>query len=477
MKKRTRRQKAIIRRNIFLSLCAVVLIAAIALVSFVVNSISNKFDSTNSSSQTQSIESSESKPNTESKTESSAESKTESKVESKLESETESKTESIPEYKPRPAPDNGPKPDATATVLSIGDIMVHQPQLEGAKTSDGYDFSDFFKVISPYYQKADLTIGNLELTFGGKKSGSYKGYPAFNTPDSLATTMKKSGINMLMTSNNHSYDTGFYGLKRTAEVLRKKGLEYTGTKETPSDPPYLVKSVNGIKIGIANFTYETTGSDSSRKYLNGGAIKKEANAYINTFCYQRIEKFYKEAQKIIDNMRIEGAEFITFYMHWGSEYQLKANTWQKSIAQKLSNMGVDIIIGGHPHVVQPVELIHAEGSDHTTICVYSLGNAVSNQRRELISSARKGHTEDGAMFTYTLKRVNNVVSIESIDIIPTWVRKYQDNGYKYTIYPIDGTNYSKVASKLEESYKRTKAIVANGLSECQKHIGCKVTFK
>lgn len=469
MKKRTRRQKAILRRNLFLTACAIVLITAIALVSFIVSTISNKTDSNNSSSQTQSVESVESTQSITSKPESSQESKTESK--------TESKDESITEYTPRPSTDNGPKPDATATVLSIGDIMMHQTQLDGAKTSDGYDFSDFFKVISPYYQNADLTIGNLELTFGGEKSGGYKGYPAFNTPDSLATVIKNSGINMLMTANNHSNDTGFYGLKRTAKILRKKGLEYTGTKETLADPPYLVKSVNGIKIGIANFTYETPGSDPSRKYLNGGAIKKEANDYINTFSYQRINKFYKEAQKVIDNMRIEGAEFITFYMHWGEEYQLKANTWQKSIAQELSNMGVDIIIGGHPHVVQPVELIHAEGSDHTTICIYSLGNAVSNQRRELISSSPKGHTEDGAMFSYTLKRVNNVVSIESVDVIPTWVRKYQDSGYKYTIYPIDSTEYSAISSKLKESYKRTKAIVKDGLTECQEHLGCEVTFK
>ena len=79
-------------------------------------------------------------------------------------------------------------------------------------------------------------------------------------------------------------------------------------------------------------------------------------------------------------------------------------------------MGVDIIIGGHPHVVQPMELIHAEGSEHPTVCIYSLGNAVSNQRRELISNARKGHTEDGAMFSYTIKRVNNVVSLESVNV-------------------------------------------------------------
>ena len=476
MKKRTRRQKAIIRRRIFLSSCALVLTCVIALVTFAITSLTGGNEDIVSSSQitsTQSSEASESKVESQKPAVSSTTSKTETKTESKTESENDSNSL----YEPRPDTDKGPKPDATATVLSIGDIMVHQPQLEGAKTSNGYDFSDFFKVVSPYFKKADLTVGNLELTFGGTKSGSYKGYPAFNTPDSLATTMKNSGIDVLMTSNNHSNDTGFYGLKRTAEVLRKTGLEYTGTKEKLSDPPYLVKKVNGIKIGIANFTYETTGKDASRKYLNGGAIKKEANDYINTFSYQRIDKFYKEAQKMIDDMKYEGAEFITFYMHWGEEYQLKANNWQKTIAQKLCNMGVDIIIGGHPHVVQPMELIHAEGSEHTTVCIYSLGNAVSNQRRELISSARKGHTEDGVMFSYTIKRVNNVVSLASVDVIPTWVHKYSSSGWKYTIYPIDGTTYSNVSSKLKESKARTEAIIKKGLTECQTHLGCEITFK
>ncbi len=435
MKKRTRRQKAILRRNIFLTLCAICLIGIISLTCFIISAIQRANSNIKDNSQnTQSTESTESKP------------------------------EVIP--------------DTFATVLSIGDIMVHQPQLEGAKTSDGYDFSDFFKETDTYYKKADLTVGNLELTFGGSESGSYKGYPAFNTPDQLADAIKDSGINMLMTSNNHSNDTGFFGLKRTATVLKEKGLSFTGTKETPQDPKYLVKEVNGIKIGIVNFTYETQGSDPSRKYLNGGAIKQEANDYINTFSYQRIEKFYTEAEEIITGMKNDGAEFITFYMHWGEEYQLTANTWQKSIAQKLSNLGVDIIIGGHPHVVQPVELIHAEDSERTTICIYSLGNAVSNQRRELISSSPKGHTEDGVMFSYTLKKSNGNVSLQSVDVIPTWVKKYSGgNGYKYTIYPIDGTEYSGISSKLEESLKRTKAIVKDGLTECQEYLGCKVTFE
>lgn len=437
MKKRTRRQKAIIRRRIFLSACSLILVAVIALIVFVVNSIINI---------------SEKQPNKDNN------SSTESKVEEVI-------------------------PETYATVLSIGDIMVHKTQLDGTKTTDGYDFSAFFKEVSPYFQNADLTVGNLELTFGGSESGSFRGYPTFNTPDQLADAIKNSGINILMTSNNHSNDTSLFGLKRTAKVLKEKGIEFTGTRETEDEPKYLVKEINNIKIGIANFTYETPGEDATRKYLNGGAINKDANGLINTFSYQRIESFYSEAQSFIDSMKNDGAEFITFYMHWGEEYQLTANTWQKSIAQRLSNMGVDMIVGGHPHVVQPMELIHSEDGQTTTVCIYSLGNAVSNQRRELMSSSPKGHTEDGVMFSYTLKKSNDgEVTLTDIDLIPTWVYKYSENGYKYTIYPIEDienatAKYPNLASKLTESYERTKSTVSQGLTECQTEIGCEITFK
>ena len=440
MKKRTRRQKAIIRRRIFLSACALVLAAVIALIVFVAGSI---------------IGISEKQPQKDNI------------------SQTESNNSKVEEI----------IPDIYATVLSIGDIMCHSHQLEGAKTSDGYDFSAFFKELSPYFQKYDLCVGNLELTFGGTESGSYRGYPSFNTPDQLADTIKSSGINLLMTSNNHSYDTGLFGLKRTAQVLKEKQIEYTGTRELETEPKYLVKDINGIKIGIVNFTYETTGDDATRKYLNGGAISRDANGLINTFSYQRIDSFYTEAKSVIEAMKNDGAEFISFYMHWGEEYQLTANTWQKSIAQKLSNMGVDMIVGGHPHVVQPMELIHSEDSQNTTICIYSLGNAVSNQRRELMkNSSPKGHTEDGVMFSYKLKKSGDgEVSVVDVDIIPTWVYKYSQNGYKYTVYPIEDlqtatTKYSSLASKLTESYNRTKAIVESGLTECQQAIGCEITF-
>ncbi len=391
---------------------------------------------------------------------------------------------SVAEAPPEPEPE-----ETTATVLSTGDIMVHSPQLSGAYngTTGKYDFTAFFKETSSYYKKADLAVANLEVTFGGKSAGEYSGYPVFNCPDSLATAIKGSGINLLLTANNHSYDTGFDGLKRTAKVLRKKNISYTGTKEKAGDPTYIVKQVNNINIGMINYTYETTLANSAAgvKYLNGIPLKAEANEYINSFNYNKINDFYLEAYEYIEEMRQAGAEFIVFYIHWGNEYQTSPSTHQRAIAQELCNMGVDIIIGSHPHVIQPLELITAEDSTHTAICLYSTGNAVSNQRQELMTSCPSGHTEDGLMFEYTLRKNQEGVVLESIDLIPTWVNKYYGgSGYQYTIYPIKNSKQiekygfnSTEAAKARSSYLRTKELVSESLTQCQRAIGCSITFK
>lgn len=387
-------------------------------------------------------------------------------------------------------PEEPPFLETTATVISTGDIMVHEPQLYGAyvPSTKSYDFSAFFKEVAPYFKKADLSIANLEVTFGSEESGAYSGYPVFNCPDTLADAIKESGLNLILTANNHSYDTGLFGLTRTASVLKEKGIEFTGTKETEADPSYIVKTVNNINIGIVDYTYETTGADSpeGKKYLNGIPLKEEANALVNSFNYNKIEDFYRDAEEKITAMKNDGAEFIVFYMHWGNEYQTEENTHQNAIAQELSNLGVNMIIGGHPHVIQPVELITSEDGQNSTVCLYSLGNAVSNQRQERMEDCPSGHTEDGMLFEYTLRKTENGVILESLDIIPTWVDKYPGgSGYLYTIYPLEkrddaGEKYglsSALSERAGRSYDRTKKIVAEGLTACQKDIGCDITFK
>lgn len=445
-RKRTKRQKAIIRRRIFFTVCALLLVGLITLIITAVNLISNSI---------------------------------------KTKEPESSDISSIVQSEPKE-----PKLVSEITVLSIGDVMAHSTQIKGAYNSSTgeYDFSAFFKETKSYFKAADMTAANLELTFGGEKAGSYRGYPSFNTPDSLADTIRDAGISLLLTSNNHSYDTGLSGLKRTVSVLKEKGIAYTGTRELPEEEKYIIRDVKGINIGIASFTYETTNAQSTpgRKYLNGILLSEEANDLVNSFSYVNIDAFYQTAEQIIANMKKNGAEFITFYMHWGEEYQLKQNTWQKQIAQKLCDLGVDIIIGGHPHVVQPIELLTSSDGTRNTVCVYSLGNAVSNQRRELISSCRTGHTEDGLMFSYTLQEYSDgKIVLKAVDAIPTWVNRYSGGGgYLYTIYPLESSNYGSEKygfsgenlNDTTTSFERTKKIISEGLTQCQKALGCEIRF-
>lgn len=440
---RSRRQKAIIRRNLFLVCSAAVLVLLVIGIIFGIKAAV--------------------KPSKEDK-------KNDSSVSSVKSEEKELKTVS------------------SAYVVNTGDIMVHSTQLDGARLSaDNYDFSDFFKYIGKYMKKGDLSVGNLEVTFGGTQSGAYSGYPAFNTPDSLADTIKSAGFNFLLTTNNHCYDTGLFGLKRTAQVVKEKGFSFIGTKETEKDPEYTVKKVNGIKLGITAFTYETKCDTAGRKSLNGNIVSADANELINSFSYERINEFYKEAQKIVKGMKNDGADKIIFYMHWGEEYQLKENTWQKSIAQELCNMGVDLIIGSHPHVVQPVALIHSESGEHTAVCAYSMGNAISNQRQELMHpECTTGHTEDGMILSYKFDKLSDgSVVLSEFDIVPTWVNKYKGkSGYIYSMIPLETQNSgsefsldSSALSRSQRSYERTKATVGAGLSEIQKMLGMKPRFE
>lgn len=448
-KRKTRRQQAIIRRNIFMCVCALVLVVAITGVSLMISSIfkatkggNNNKNSSSKNSSSQSSDSGEIK-----------------KV-------------------------------ASAKVLNMGDIILHSTVLDGAydSSSKTYDFSAFFPLMEEYIDSADLTVANLEVTLGGSESGKYSGYPAFNAPDSLIDDLKSAGINFLLTSNNHSYDTGLYGLKRTVQVLKEKDMDFIGTKETEKDPTYVVKKVNGIKIGMVNYTYENYCDTEGRKSLNGNIIAQEANNLINSFSYENIKDFYEEAKQVIEDMQDDGAEFIVFYMHWGEEYQLKQNTWQDKISQELCNAGVDIIVGGHPHVIQPIKMLYSEDSSHETVCVYSLGNAISNQRRELMNpECTTGHTEDGLVFTFTLDKYSDgTVELKEVDVIPTWVDKYRGgSGYLYRMIPIEDPEESaekyglssSVLADLKESYARTEKIVAAGLIECQQKIGCKLRYQ
>lgn len=377
---------------------------------------------------------------------------------------------------------------ASATILSTGDIMVHDPQLKGAQVqgSDEWDFSAFFKELAPYFAAADFSVANLETTFAGNAGRKYGGYPCFNTPDSLADAIKESGLSMVQTANNHSYDTGANGFERTQQVLQEKGVPYIGTRLSEDMPKYSVQDINGIRVGFVAYTYES-GRRDGLKTLNGITVKEQHTGLLNSFSYSETDEFYAEVDGIMEEMRADGVEATVFYMHWGNEYKTTENGRQNALAQALCDRGVDVIVGGHPHVIQPIEMLTAADGEHKTVCIYSLGNAVSDQRVERMDSCPSGHTEDGVLFYCTFDKYSDGrVELSDIDIIPTWVDKYPGgSGYQYTIYPLvniddDIERYGftdTAATKCRNSYERTLEILAKGLTDIQTEIGCEVTFK
>ena len=377
-----------------------------------------------------------------------------------------------------------PEPTVTSTVTirSAGDVLIHIPIYQSAKRSDGsYNFDHLFTYSEDIISGCDYFVANLETTLGGTDGRSYSGFPRFNSPDSIIDALKGAGVDCLLTANNHSYDTNGPGVLRTIEKIEEADLDYTGSRKTTDGAKYLVKTIGGIKFGLACYTYETPSSEG-RKSLNGILVDTATAPLINSFNPAKPQSFYDELGANIGKMKKKGADIIAVYIHWGEEYQLTQNAKQQEIAQKLCDMGVDVIIGGHPHVVQPMDLLTSTDGKHKTVCVYSLGNFVSNQRRNLMG-LKTGHTEDGLIFEMTFSKYSDgTVYFDSVDAIPTWVHLYNEGGKKvHAITPLEG-NVDKKAAKLgltktgdglaqaKASKARTDALVAEGEKKCNEYL-------
>ncbi len=372
---------------------------------------------------------------------------------------------------------------AEITIGSTGDVLMHEPVYNSCKTSSGeYDFTELFQYIKPNIESYDYFVANLETTLAGNENGRrYTSYPCFNTPDSIGTALKNAGVDCFLTANNHCYDTGSHGIHRTQQIISDMGFDYVGTATDQAMKRYFVEDIKGIKIGFAAFTYETPTSPD-RKAINGILVDKETDDLINSFNYDKLDEFYAVLQGQLDGMKSEGAQMKVVYLHWGNEYQTTENDYQHKIAQKLCDMGVDVIVGGHPHVVQPIELYSSQTNpQHKMVCVYSLGNFISNQRRERMN-LKSGHTEDGMIFEMTFSKYSDgTVIFEKIGVVPTWVHMHYANGKEYNVVPLAadlkgnsnalGLNKSSGGvSQAENSLKRTNDLVSEGIAECNEYL-------
>lgn len=403
---------------------------------------------------------------------------------------TEPPTEAtVPETTVPPEPEHVV---STATILSTGDLLMHGQLIVDAKQDDGtYDFSYIFPYITEYVSDADFAVANLETTLAGTAK-PYQGNPMFNCPDEIVDAAKNAGFDMLLTANNHSYDSQQAGFERTIRTVREKGLLNLGTMLSGEEPKFVVQEINGIRIGMIAYTYEDSAVGNSVPALNYNPMQVGGYDIINCFRHAAPEPFYAALETQIAEMRQQGAEAIVLYIHWGQEYKLEPNSYQTAMAQRLCDLGVDVIIGGHPHVVEPVALLESTvDPNHRTVCLYSMGNAVSNQRLGKLKSITTAHTEDGVLFSISFSKYSDgTVYLEDASLIPTWVRAIDANGNtvvrdsatirRYEILPLDDSRRSQwqeqfgiddsTLAQCTDSWQRTMDITGAGLNQVQDYL-------
>ncbi len=297
------------------------------------------------------------------------------------------------------------------SLLFVGDIMQHDSQIQSAfnHVTRKYEYDSCLQFVRPYFESVDITIGNLELTFGG---APYKGYPQFSAPDELAVALKDAGVDVLVTANNHSLDRGRRGLERTINRLDSLQFLHTGTfrdsVERMNQYPLLI-SKNGFTIALLNYTYGTNGLRVTKPNV------------VNLLDTALIRKDLLKAKSLLP-------DFIIVFTHWGLEYQSQPSADQKRIGELCFRLGANAVIGSHPHVLQPMEWSKRDNQ----VLVYSLGNFVSGQRDRFKNG--------GGMVRVDLVKVKtletSISRIDSAGYLLQWVYKKPTGQRKFYVLPV-----------------------------------------
>lgn len=307
----------------------------------------------------------------------------------------------------------------TLRLIFAGDIMNNKAMLDAAclQTNKKYDYQAFFKYIRPTLESADIAIGNLELTMPGKPP--YTGFPKFRSPDVLADALKTAGFDVLVTANNHSNDSGAGGVAHTIEVLRKRKFLQTGTfrnaAERETGHP-LILTKRGFKIALLNYTHHTNGLPTAPPVI------------VNRISSRQIYKDLALARAL-------QPDFIIVFLHWGEEHELRENSAQRRLAKYLARHGADLVVGAHPHVVQPIRRESAtlpDGTTRSALVAYSLGNFISNMYQPDASG--------GILLRVNLvkKRQRRGAWVQDFGYVAHWryIQKVKNGRARYFVLPV-----------------------------------------
>lgn len=295
----------------------------------------------------------------------------------------EGEAEAAPTTEPTPTPTPEPTPEPTPSVVKLtlaGDLVMHTPLHDEALQPDGsYDYAPIFEDVAHYVEEADYALCCFEGAFTG--DGKWTGYPLFHVPDDLAYSLKEVGFDLINMASNHAMDAWHEGIIRTLDVLDDAGLDHVGAyrtqEERDEDNGIVVKEINGVSIAFLNFTYGTNGIPVDDTPYGLNVYTTDYMTYCSKVDYDMLDADMAAARAL-------ETDIIAVSVHWGGEYVTGATQYQRDLADYFFAQGADLVIGGHPHVPEPMELrtvTDEDGNERTGFLCYCLGNLLSCQTR------------------------------------------------------------------------------------------------
>ncbi|MBY5005651.1 CapA family protein [Streptococcus suis] len=302
----------------------------------------------------------------------------------------------------------------TARIMAHGDLLYHDLLYMSAEQPDGsYNFSENFTYVKPWIEQADLAIADFEGTI----SPDYPlaGYQLFNAPASVATAMAEAGYDVVDLAHNHMLDSQLSGLISTVSTFKQVGIDSIGVyaEGNRSTAPLSIREVNGIKIAILGYAYGFNG-------MEGNLTQEEYDAYLSDFTKEKMRSEIERAE--------QEADFTIVMPQAGVEFQLDPTEEQVTLYHEMVEWGADMVLGGHPHVAEPAEIVEKDGQ--RKLIIYSMGNFLSNQRIETMEGVANAQwTERGVLMDITLEKKNGVTTIQTAQAQPTWVSKISKGTY------------------------------------------------
>lgn len=354
--------------------------------------------------------------------------------------------------------------ETSARIMAHGDLLYHDIIYMSAKKEDGsYDFHENFEYVTPWLKQADLAIGDFEGTIN--KDHYLAGYPLFNAPGQVMDAIKDAGYHVLDLAHNHVLDSQIEGVISTADAIEKAGMTPIGvyTHESRDQAPLVIKEVNGIKVALLAYSYGFNGIEQS-------ISQEDYNRYLSDLNEDKMKAEIERAEKEAD---------ITVIMpQMGVEYRIEPTEEQKVLYHKMIEWGADIIFGGHPHVVEPSEIVEKDGEKK--LIIYSMGNFISNQRIETMQGVDNAKwTERGVLMDVTVKKNSGKTTIETAKAHPTWVNRtpkgtFSPEGYPlyhYQTYILE--DFIEGGSHREQLDEATKERIDAAYKEMNEHVGLK----